>query len=416
VKKNHLTLYIKHYAERQAIDIGASIPDNLLFDHTLIIPAYNETADFLRDIKNSQLYRHSILIILIINQPNDTTTSIQNKQLWHNSKDMGELINEGENYHFSHWVSTNIYLLAVDQFNTNRKLPPKQGVGLARKIGCDIATILIEQKIVLSQWIHTSDADTQLPNDYFQQTPQTDTYSAGLYHFQHIPCSPDSEGRIPSKNTEIADATSLYETALQYYVDGLTYAGSPFAYHSLGSCITFNASHYAQVRGFPKRAGGEDFYLLNKLRKLGKIKKLTGKPLLISARLSNRAPFGTGPAVVRIIEDGLNKSNYPYYNPTVFVDLRKVIQHFKLLFSKRFRTREWLNDLPKIQQNALVELGIESLFRHIETQIKNEEECDKHILNWFDAFKTLKFIHFLDDKYEKMALEKAINRLKDTLT
>ena len=76
-------------------------------------------------------------------------------------------------------------------------------------------------------------------------------------------------------------ATALYELRLHHYVLGLEYAGSPYAYHTLGSCLAVKADAYAQVRGFPKRAGAEDFYLLNKLAKLGAMPRLQGRCIRI---------------------------------------------------------------------------------------------------------------------------------------
>ena len=42
-----------------------------------------------------------------------------------------------------------------------------QGVGLARKIGCDIALKLYHSDVVKTAWIFTTDADVILPNELF---------------------------------------------------------------------------------------------------------------------------------------------------------------------------------------------------------------------------------------------------------
>ncbi|MGH1439679.1 MAG: hypothetical protein ACRBBR_06185 [Cellvibrionaceae bacterium] len=405
MKKNHLSLYLKKFAEAKALEISAAIECDCPFKHVLVIPAYDENIEFLEKLNKSVLSQNALLIILVINQPDNIAPTQINQQLWQNSSKMGDIISKGENYHFSQWPNTQSCLVAVNCFSLEKRLPPKQGVGLARKIGCDIAIALIESQDICSQWIHTTDADTQLPDDYFTRSPKDSRYSAAIYPFKH-----HSTLKHQSSN-EILEATLLYEASLQYYVDGLTYAKSIYAHHSLGSCITVNAIYYAQARGFPKRAGGEDFYLLNKLKKLADIKQLDGTPLLISARASNRAPFGTGPAVNKIIEDQLSFHTYLYYNPKVFEDLRRVICHFTSLFSAKTDTQAWLNQLPEIPQNALKEVGIQSLLTHVETQIKNESQCTKHTSDWFDAFKTLKFIHYLGSHYERIALDSAIDQL-----
>ena len=79
-------------------------------------------------------------------------------------------------------------------------------------------------------------------------------------------------------------ATKRYEQALTYYVEQLQQAGSPYAFHTLGSCIATPLSYYCHARGFPKKSGGEDFYLLNKLAKLGKILTVDSCILQIESR------------------------------------------------------------------------------------------------------------------------------------
>ncbi len=69
-------------------------------------------------------------------------------------------------------------------------------------------------------------------------------------------------------------ATQLYELSLRYYVAGMKFARSPYAFHTIGSSMAVSPVHYARVRGFPKREAGEDFYLLNKLAKLGSVLEL----------------------------------------------------------------------------------------------------------------------------------------------
>ena len=93
-----------------------------------------------------------------------------------------------------------------------------------------------------------------------------------------------------------------------------------------------NAEHYAQSAGFPKLAAGEDFYLLNKLAKIGKIipLKIINQPIYIQARISNRTPFGTGPALDKIIDNSNNSQNQDIlkkYEPlkTMAIDALKII-------------------------------------------------------------------------------------------
>ena len=88
------------------------------------------------------------------------------------------------------------------------------------------------------------------------------------------------------------NAIQYYGHYLNNHVDNLKCIGSPYAFHTIGSTIAINADFYASTR-LSKLAAGEDFYILNKLAKIGEIKTL-GAPIILSGRISNRTPFGTG--------------------------------------------------------------------------------------------------------------------------
>ena len=152
-----------------------------------------------------------------------------------------------------------------------RVLPADQGVGLARKIGCDVALSLWHQGQLASRFIHTTDADADLPPDYGSRA-DLGAGEAGvvLYPFEH---------RL---ELGFERAMQLYELSLHYYVRGLAWAGSPWAFHTLGSTIAIDAEVYAQVRGFPRRAAAEDFYLLAKAAKIAKLETLDGAPIVLA--------------------------------------------------------------------------------------------------------------------------------------
>ena len=186
-----------------------------------------------------------------------------------------------------------------------------------------------------------------MPDNYFQQqalliTPEPEKnhqlshdYSGGYYNFSHI--APkiallQSTEQI-DKNAIVHNATLQYEQALRYYVDGLRYADSPYAFFTIGSILIFNTAAYAKVRGFPKKSAGEDFYLLNKLAKIGRIAFLSNSCVELTSRLSTRVPFGTGPAVQQIMTLSENNSPYCYYSPAVFDELKHVNHKIKRLLA-----------------------------------------------------------------------------------
>ena len=81
---------------------------------------------------------------------------------------------------------------------------------------------------------------------------------------------------------------------------------------------------YASIRGYETQR--QDFYLLNKARKIAPIETLRAR-LTIEARLSERVPFGTGPALADIVA-GLHRDQavtYFSYHPKTFEALGSAI-------------------------------------------------------------------------------------------
>lgn len=411
--KNHLSLYLDRYAEKKSIRIGDYFSSDLKFNYCLVIPAFNESNYFLNQFKAVNFAQETVLIIVIINQPDNVIDTKANQKLWFDIKSNKEIIFENEETLLA--KLNNTYILGVDCFNDNKKIPKKNGVGLARKIGCDIACKLKYKRVLNSNWIHTSDADAHLPHDYFKQTPKNSNFSAAVYPFKHKMFEDLNLSQKNGEKASVDQATLIYEKALNYYVDGLNYAKSAYAFQTLGSCMVMNLIAYTKVRGFPKRAGGEDFYCLNKLRKLGLIYKIKGDPIILESRLSNRAPFGTGPAVKKIVAQELNQESYLYYNPAIFKELKIVLEHLSCIYSVKETDelfKQWLQALPTSSQDALINLGIEKLYEHIQKHCDDLDQCIKQTQNWFDAFKTLKFIHLLKDSHPDVPIKMGIEELK----
>lgn len=276
-------------------------------------------------------------------------------------------------------------LLVIDRA-TDRPLPPKQGVGLARKIGCDLALAWYAQGCLASPWLFTTDADVRLPADYFSRSLEAKGAAALCFPFWHE-CAPASlSGR----------ALALYEVSLRYYVLGLRWAGSPYGFHTIGSTLAVHADAYAAVRGVPRRQAGEDFYLLNKLAKVGPIARLSGQPIAIAGRDSERTPFGTGAALRRIREDlGANRA-FELYAPTTFALLREWIDTLDAFAQDP--TTDPLARLSRPElKSALVALRAEDALEQARRQATTARHRRKRLLDWFDGFRTLKLVHALRD-------------------
>jgi hypothetical protein len=396
--------YLDQYAEKEVQTLD-SFPSDLHLNNAVVIPAYNESAHFLTRYIHSKLPTTANLLILVINQPVSELDSNPQQQLKLTALSYGQVIWKKLNLSLIQITEGQGYFLLIDRFSDNYKIDDKQGVGLARKIGADIATALIQCSIIKSPWICSTDADTHLPDNYFSCLDELPTTSSALiYSFKHI-----------NQHDKVSKATLTYEKSLRYYVSGLAWAGSNYAFHTIGSTIALHYNYYSMVRGFPKRSAGEDFYLLNKLAKLAPIQTITHSTLNIEARISTRVPFGTGPAVEKImllpsVED------YQYYNPKLFIELKNCLLAMNQLWQYKDQPERWLALLSKASQQALLQLRISKLFEHIQNNINTEEQCFRHIHQWFDAFRTLKFFHYQQAEFfPQIPLTQAINNAPFTI-
>ncbi len=406
--KSAIEKYLSHYAEPESVLSSSLMQQDScihLRDHIescLVIPTYNEPADFIARLKKHP-HISQVLLILVINQPEDSMSSTENKELFGLLRNSNTTIAKKQT--ISLIQTGDLRALIVDRFSEGKKIPIKQGVGLARKIGADIACQLyhddiIQTKNAKGQWIFSSDADTHLPDNYFELNDiQSD---ARVFNFRHI-----------ADQSAISHATHLYEQAIKYYKNALEWSESPYAFYTLGSVLAFQVDAYCKVRGFPKRPAGEDFYLLNKLVKQGKVNFDSSITVQIESRISERVPFGTGPAVKSIIENYKENRTYTYYNPEIFCLLKIFIrwsttqlpsvcattQH-KVTQHQATQWREFaLNTLSPEIIDTIDSIQFEKFISHASRQCRTQKMFIAHFHNWFDGFKTLKFIHYLQNKY-----------------
>jgi hypothetical protein len=189
--------------------------------------------------------------------------------------------------------------------------------------------------------------------------------------------------------------TLLYDISLLYYACGLDWAGSFYAYTSLGSTLAINSNHYAKVRGFPRRPAAEDFYLLNKLAKTGRVRRIGHSPIILSGRLSDRVPVGTGQGIAKILALENPAIEYLFYNPGVF----SLLKEFQVALDSVWQAPEaMLSTGPEIREYCKV-MKLDQLISEQHQRQGKKTTFDKFLSDWFDGFKTLKFIHFMRDQF-----------------
>jgi len=370
--------YLARYADVRAVDAAARVRG--AFSAAVVIPARDETPAVLERCAPALAGRDALAII-VVNGDADDPVRVHEA----NAALLSALLAHGASTPLAPGLAlvatAAATLLVVDCASASRWLPVGQGVGRARRIGCDIALALWRRGVVARRFLDTTDADATLPADYFDAGDHRAV--AVTRSFTHV----------PSGDTAIDQATALYELTLRYYVAGLASAGSPWSMHTIGSCIAVDADAYATARGLPLRPAGEDFYLLAKVAKLGRVDRGAGAPVRIESRRSARVPFGTGPGAALIAET-LEAGGVPaVYDPASFVALGRTLEAIgRWTATPGARLRIEGDD---VLAAALTETGLVAGVERAAAQAKTPAQRLRKSMEWLDAFRTLKLIHAL---------------------
>ncbi len=375
-----ISKYLADYAEP-----GNKFTLDSHYQFSLVVPAHQESADQVVNIWRNITPGTSFIVILVINS--DLAEDPESARL-------AEAITQGRD-HFSPaddlilatggpaLANKGPDILILDRYSKGKNIAPRQGVGLARKLGTDIALRLHHQGIIESGWLFTTDADATLPADYFAVSPKPSD-AALLFPFQH------------TASVDLARPVLLYEINMLYYAAGLKWAGSPYGYPTVGSTITCSATAYAGVRGYPKRNTGEDFYLLNKLRKLGDVRPIQHTPIVLEGRLSTRVPIGTGQAIGAISRLRHPMQAYRFDHPSCFGALRD-FQSLIATLARQLPPRLPSDTGILGQYCRKVRLGE----RYEKKRKENPTEAVmlKYLHDWFDGLRTRQFIHHFRDQH-----------------
>jgi hypothetical protein len=364
--------YLEKYCEKDIHHL--TVPANS-FEQALVIPAYDEDTAFIESTRIKE--NPNVLGIIVVNKPDNASIKSAHKtfELLHNLKKIN---------------SPN--LLIIDR--VNNPINSRQGVGLARKIGTDLAVKMYAAQQIKSPWIRQTDADATLDTQYFKTSMPTE--GAVIYQHKHQTTDP-----------KISTAIALYDAHMSYYVSALKAQGSPYAFPTLGSTIAIHAATYAQVRGYPKRNAGEDFHLLNKVAKTKSVHYSHDSTVILEARISDRVPFGTGPSIRNILEilkdDSLGK-DYLSYDFRVFLLLGTALKQLAQLA----RTP---TTIEPIISGLLDELGFAKIAKVLHIKYHSVDQRQEILKQWFDGLKTLRFINAAQKIYPKQPLLMSLRNL-----
>ena len=385
-----ISKYLRSFAEPE-IALAGAVTDE--YERCLVVPACRESASMLDGYAGAAASSPGrTLSVVVVNGRQDAPVEHHDE----NAAFLRELLEraprtiaDAPRAYFGK-VSANLDVVVVDRASPSARFPAKCGVGLARKIGTDLALALHVKGSVRSPFIFSTDADATLPPAHFDRPEITGAEACGavVFPFWH------DEADDPA----VTRATALHELSLRYYVAGLAFAGSPYAFHTLGSAMAVNAGAYAAVRGFPKkREAGEDFYLLGKIAKVAPLVRASGAAVRLCSRSSDRTPFGTGAGVARELASGERR----FYAPECFRALGRFVaridacqEHASVVRFAGDRgglaPEEW-----EAVSSAIFGAGGHETFVAASRQASTGGARRVRLHEWFDAFRTLKFVHAL---------------------
>ena len=397
-KPSLLEDYLEKYSADKNWNLIAGKIDNI--SQVVVIPAYAEKEMLFSTLvslaqNNSSSLEYSLILCVVNNKSETPSAQVRNNQT--TIEYLDALVRKKGLKKFStdkkiypqllKIADTQLKLGYIDASSKGYEIPKSDGgVGMARKIGMDTALRLLKKSISPEKLIISLDADTLVQTNYLAAIknyfiPKVKTAIVAYEHQMPV----DYEGQA---------AICCYEIFLRYWVLGLRYAKSPWAFHSIGSTIITSTDSYLQVRGMNRREAGEDFYFLNKLAKIGKISYIKDICVFPSARSSFRVPFGTGKAVERFLSG--QRQEYLLYDPQIFIVISQWLEFMNN--SLLLREDEILKEAQRIHP-ALYSFLVNSRFAEAWSKIRRNAKYEKtlkhHFNDWFDGFKTFKLIKYL---------------------
>ncbi|MCU0345211.1 MAG: glycosyltransferase family 2 protein [Ignavibacterium sp.] len=380
------------------------------FQYIIVVPAIAESSNLPKLIKslerNDQLELHNTLLLIVVN--NSTSSSEEVK------------IDNQKTLAYLRKIKSKINISFIDACSAGKEMDDKNGgVGLARKIGMDLALTKFDYLSINKNIIICTDADCIVDSDYLSEISQEfnrNNFEAAVVNFAH-----DISGR-----DEETKAIICYEIFLRYYVLGLKFANTDYAFHTIGSTMLCTPQAYVKVEGMNKRKAAEDFYFLEKLAKVYPIGEIKSTFVHPSKRGSWRVPFGTGRSVDRYLSN--TRDEYLLYNPRSFIVLKTWLEVFNdILISDQSALIRISKNIHPALSEFLTSQDFENFINKVLLKNNNTAEIEKQKHFWFDAFRTLKLIHYLreatypdknmfdaiDELLKMMKIENSIKRKSD---
>ncbi len=367
------------YIQRQKSEyLQNQLPKTFTADIAVVIPCLNEPKlNFtLQSLCDCDKAKSNIVIITVFN----TSVRSRTNEIEQNKNSLLEI----NDFAKSHETSTLKFFPLIFE-----NLPRKHaGVGLARKIGMDVAVKHFLDTQNPNGIIISLDADCTVSKNFFTEIEKNykkeKNLNCTVQNFHH---------RVEEGSPQLENPIRQYEKYIRYFSEQLQEIGFPYYYHTIGSAFSVLADAYVRVGGMGRQQGGEDFYFLQKIFALDYIKELHDVYVYPMARFSDRVPFGTGPSLQKIIENPYKQLNV--YNRQSFIELKRFFTMKDEFFKKE---KNIIESMVTQLHPSIVQFIKETNF------IDNIEDCNKNaatletfrkrFFHHFNAFKIIKFLNF----------------------
>lgn len=328
-------------------------------------------------------------VYICVNQPDDWWNgTAERRRICENNAALLRILEE---YNTRHRV------VVIDRSTKGRGWTGKNfGVGWARKVLFDhILPAAYPNDLIVSM-----DADTQFGAGYLQSVlesfathPQWVALSVPYYH------------RLTGGDD--ADRAILrYEIYMRNYALNMLRIGSPYSFTAIGSAIVMRAESLRKIGGITPVKSGEDFYLLQKLTKMGTVGSWNPECVYPAARFSDRVFFGTGPAMIKAAAGDF--SSYPIYHHRLFSLVEETCRRTDELFAHDIRT-EFLDFLQSQFKDT-------DLWSTIRTNVKDAAQFRRAFHEKADGLRILQFLKQKQKAYPMPDIQSLHNNLMLFLT
>lgn len=347
----------------------------------VVIPSLAEGESLFRTLASlaaNHAEQHArFLVVVVINHRQDAGQGLRDD----NRRDLRNLSCLADHY--------DLHLAWVDAASPGLELPLRQGgVGLARRIGCDLALPRLHWPD--APLLVSLDADTLVEPNYLAAVTNhfaATEAGAAVLAFRHRPAND------PERQTAI----DRYELFIRCHALGLARAGSPYAFIAIGSAMAARAMTYVRCGGMPRRQAGEDFYFLQQAVKTDGVARLGGTRVWPSARASERTPFGTGRSMAaQLAEQPQPLQFYPAAAYQVIESWLKLGCRLGHLTGNDPMARA--AEISPVLADFLEDSRFPDAWTRICVTHTGPQDRLRAFHSWFDGLKTLRLLHRLCDR------------------